>query len=413
MRYASITDRLAGLGSSKWQVHVRGRELRALGHPVIELTIGEPDVNPDPRLLDACEAGLRSGRFRYSNGRGEPPILAALAAKYSRRTERAITPENLLYFPGTQTALYAVMMGLVETGDKVLVPDPYYATYESVVRAPGADVVPVPMTAEHGFHLRPEALERAIIPGCRALLLNSPHNPSGAVLSRAEIAAIGEVCRRHDLWIVSDEVYEELTFGADFASPLDIAEFADRTVAVSSISKSHAAPGFRSGWAVGPTEFCRRLLPLSESMLFGGQPFISDMTAYALTHDLPTSALMRSQYKARAELIVSMLEGVAGLKPMRPEAGMFVLVDVGATGLDGQEFASRLLAEHYVAAMPGTSFGCAARNFIRVSLTVPEQRLAEACERIALFARALNDRDKSMTSACAMSRQSAIEVEAS
>ncbi len=157
MHYASITDRLAGLGSGKWQVHLRGRELRALGHPVIELTIGEPDVNPDPQLLDACETAMRAGRFRYSNGRGEPPILAALAAKYSRRTGREITSENLLYFPGTQTALYAVLMGLVEAGDKVLVPDPYYATYEGVVRAPGAEVVPVPMTAEHGFPPSPRS----------------------------------------------------------------------------------------------------------------------------------------------------------------------------------------------------------------------------------------------------------------
>jgi len=398
MRYASITDRLAGLGSGKWQVHMRGRELRALGHPVIELTIGEPDVNPDPQLLDACETAMRAGRYRYSNGRGEPPILAALAAKYSRRTGRAVTAENLLYFPGTQTALYAVLMGLVEAGDKVLVPDPYYATYESVVRAPGAEIVPVPMKAEHGFHLRPEALEAAIVPGCRVLLLNSPHNPSGAVLSRAEIAAIGEVCRKHDLWIVSDEVYEELTFGAEFASPLDIGELAERTIAVASISKSHAAPGFRSGWAVGPAEFCRRLLPLSESMLFGGQPFISDMTAYALTHDLPTSAVMRKQYKARADLIMRLLDGVAGLKPMRPEAGMFVLLDVGATGLDGQEFATRLLEERHVAVMPGGSFGNAAKSFVRVSLTVPDDKLAQACERIALFARGLNHRDERLAS---------------
>jgi len=398
MHYASITDRLAGLGSGKWQVHVRGRELRALGHPVIELTIGEPDVNPDPQLLDACETAMRAGRYRYSNGRGEPPILAALAAKYSRRTGRAITAENLLYFPGTQTALYAVLMGLVEAGDKVLVPDPYYATYESVVRAPGADVVPVPMRAEDGFHLRSEVLESAIVPGCRVLLLNSPHNPSGAVLSRAEIAAIGEVCRKHDLWIISDEVYEELTFGVEFSSPLDIDTLADRTIAVSSISKSHAAPGFRSGWAVGPAEFCRRLLPLSESMLFGGQPFISDMTAYALTHELPTAALMRSHYKARADLIMDRLGGIAGLKPMRPEAGMFVLLDVSATGLDGQEFASRLLEERHVAVMPGTSFGSAAKNFVRVSLTVPDDKLAEACERMALFARGLNHRAERLAS---------------
>ncbi|WAJ28063.1 pyridoxal phosphate-dependent aminotransferase [Antarcticirhabdus aurantiaca] len=389
MRYAAITDRLADLGSGKWEVHALGRRLRAEGHPVIELTIGEPDVAPDARLLDACEAGMRAGRTRYSNGRGEAPLLAALAAKYAARTGRAITPDNVLCLPGTQTALYAVMMGLAEAGDKVLVPDPYYATYEAVVRAPGADVVPVRMRAEDGFHLRPEALEAAITPECRVLLLNSPHNPSGAVLSREEIAAIGAICRRHDLWIVSDEVYEQLTFGASFASPLDDPALAERTIVVSSISKSHAAPGFRAGWAVGPAEFCARLLPISESMLFGGPPFIADMTAFALTHDLPTAAIMRDHYAARADLVIRRLGHAGILRPLRPEAGMFVLVDVTATGLDGRAFAERLLAERFVSVMPGSSFGSAAEGFVRLSLTVPDDALEEACGRIADFALSL------------------------
>lgn len=389
MRYSSITDRLAGTGSDKWDIHLRGRALAAAGNPVIELTIGEPDVAPDRRLLDVCAEAMNAGRTRYSDGRGEPALLAALSRKYALRSGREVTTANLLCFPGTQAALFAVLFGLVEAGDGVLVPDPYYATYEGVVGAPGARVVPVPLRAEKRFHLQAEDLEAAITPQCRVLLLNSPHNPSGAVLSRDEIAAIGEVCRRHDLWIVSDEVYEELTFGAEFSSPFDLPELAERTIVVSSISKSHAAPGFRSGWAVGPAEFCRRLQPFSEAMLFGGQPFIADMTAHALTHDLPTAATMRRQYAARAELIARRLDGIAGLRPIRPEAGMFVLIDVGETGLDGREFASRLLDEQYVAVMPGSSFGNAARHLVRLSLTVPETRLAEACDRIAAFARGL------------------------
>jgi arginine:pyruvate transaminase len=383
VRYASITDRLAHLGSNKWDIHIRGRKLIAQGNPLIELTIGEPDVATDDALLDVCNNAMRAGRTRYSNGRGESAIVSALAAKYTRRTGRAVGEENVLCFPGTQTALYAVMMGLVETGDKVLAPDPYYATYEAVVRAPGAELVPVRLKPENGFHLQAADLEAAIVPGCRVLLLNNPHNPSGAVLSRGEIEAVGKVCRKHDLWIVSDEVYEDLTFGVPFVSPFDIPELAERTVAVSSISKSHAAPGFRSGWAVGPAEFCSRLLPFSESMLFGGQPFIADMTAYALTHDLPTAGIMRRQYKGRAELIQARLDDVKGLKVIRPEAGMFVLLDVSATGLSGLDFAMRLLNDKLVSVMPGSSFGEAANGFVRLSLTVPDDKLIDACGRIA------------------------------
>lgn len=385
MRYASITDRLAHLGSGKWTVHLKAREMMSAGTPVIELTIGEPDIMPDTALLDEANRSMREGRVRYSNGRGEPKIVAALTEKYRTR-QPAITERNVLCFPGTQTALFAVMLGLVEGGDSVLVPDPLYATYEGVVAATGASMVPVPLRPENGFHLQPEDLEQAITPDCRVLLLNNPHNPTGASLSKAEVAAIGEVCQRHDLWIVCDEVYEKLIFDGEFASPFDIPELQDRTIAVSSISKSHAAPGFRSGWAVGPMEFCDRLLAVSETMLFGGQPFIADMTAMAVSGDFDTAERMCASYRRRANLIMDHLSGHGALRPMMPEAGMFLLVDISGTGLDGETFAARLLNEKHVAVMPGASFGDQAAGFIRLSLTVADEKLLEAADRIAAFA---------------------------
>ena len=389
MRFASITDRLADLGSGKWKIHIRGRALAAQGVEVIELTIGEPDIPPDPALIEVCAQAMRDGRTRYSNGQGEAALLDALSAKYSRRCGRAVGPENLLYFPGTQTALFTVILGLVERGGRVLVPDPSYATYEGVVRASGAEMAAVPLWDHKDFRLQPEDLEAAITPDCRVLLLNSPHNPTGAVLSAEEIAAIGAVCREHDLWIVSDEVYEDLIFDGVFASPLDDPGLAERTVAVSSISKSHAAPGFRSGWAVGPAAVREKLLPLSETMLFGGQPFIADMTVHALTHDFPTARLMREAYRRRARLACKTLTAGRAVPPKMPAAGMFMLIDIRATGLSGTAFADALLDEERVAVMPGESFGERAAGFIRLSLTVPDESLAEACRRIGALAERL------------------------
>lgn len=390
MRYASITNRLADLGSGKWTVHLKAREMAAAGIPVIELTIGEPDIMPDLDLIEEAERAMRQGRVRYSNGRGEPSVLAALEGKYGKR-RAGISQSNILCFPGTQTALFAVMLGLVETGDAVLACDPLYATYEGVIAATGASMVPVPLRPENGFHLQAEDLERSVTPNCRVLLLNTPHNPTGATLTGAEIAAIGEVCIRHDLWIVCDEVYEELNFDEVFASPFDRPDLAERTIVVSSISKSHAAPGFRSGWAVGPEAFCTRLLPVSETMLFGGQPFIADMTARALSGDFDTARRMRDSYRRRANLVVDQLSGHGTLRAMMPEAGMFLLVDVGATGLDGTAFADRLLEERQIAVMPGRSFGAQAEGFIRLSLTVPDETLSEAVGRIAAFADGLGN----------------------
>ncbi|SIQ11722.1 arginine:pyruvate transaminase [Rhizobium sp. RU35A] len=385
MRYASITDRLADLGSGRWALHLAARRMIAAGEPIIELTIGEPDLPPDPALLEECSRAMYAGRTRYSNGRGEPAVLKALVAKYAKRRP-GVTEKNFLCFPGTQTALYAVMTGLVEAGDGVLVGDPLYATYEGVIASTGAHLIPVPLRPENRFHLQAADLERAITPEARVLLLNTPHNPTGAVLTEAEIAAIGKICRKHDLWIVCDEVYEQLLFGDDFASPFDMPDLAERTIVVSSISKSHAAPGFRSGWAAGPEEFCSRLLPVSETMLFGVQPFISDMTALALSRDFPTAGIMRKNYKRRAGVVEATLAGSNLLKPMMPEGGMFVVVDVTATGLDGADFAHELLHTEKVAVMPGSSFGHQAAGFIRISLTVPDEVLEEAVRRMATLA---------------------------
>ena len=385
MRYASITDRLQNLGSEKWAVHAAARRMKAEGKPVIELTIGEPDVPPDPALLAEATRAMHAGRYRYSNGRGEPAVVAALVRKYQKRRSD-VTAENVLCFPGTQTALFSVMLGLVEVGDAVLVGDPLYATYEGVIRATGAEQVAVPLHPENGFHMKAADLEAAITPECRVLLLNTPHNPTGAVLTAQEIAEIGAVCRKHDLWIVCDEVYEQLVFGAGFASPFDNPDLAERTIVVSSISKSHAAPGFRSGWAIGPAEFCTRLLSVSETMLFGVQPFIADMTAYALDNPISTAATMRQSYKARAARFADALSRAPGLVPLPPEAGMFIVVDVSETGMSGEEFAWALLNEELVAVMPGSSFGEGAAGFIRLSLTVPDAHIDEACRRIAALA---------------------------
>ncbi|MAM13243.1 MAG: aminotransferase [Rhizobiaceae bacterium] len=387
MHYAKISERLAGLGSDKWDVHLKARAMKRAGTPVLELTIGEPDIAPDPVLAETVTTALAGGRTGYSNGRGEGPLLDALSMRYSARTGRAIGHEHIVCFPGTQTALFAVMLTLVEAGNGVLVGDPLYATYEGLIRATGAEMTPVPLRPEDGFHMRADLLEQAVRPNSRVLLLNTPHNPTGAVLSASELAAIAAVCEKHDLWIISDEVYEELIFDGDFASPLDVA--AERTIAVSSISKSHAAPGFRSGWAVGPAEFCERLLPVAETMLFGNQPFIADATAAAIERPSGVSRALRASLKARAERLVGALSEAPGVHCFMPEAGMFAFVDVRATGLDGETFALGLLEAEKVAVMPGSSFGSGAAGFIRISLTVPDETIAEAARRIRRYAQGL------------------------
>lgn len=390
MRYAPVTDRLAHLGGAKWQMHLRAKAMMAAGIPLISLTIGEPDVPTPPGLIATAVAAMQAGRTTYSNGRGEPGLLAALADRYSARRGRPITADQVLCLPGTQTTLYAVLAGLVGPGDQVLCGDPMYATYEGVIAASGATMVPVPLRPENGFRMQAADVAARVTPAARVLLLNTPHNPTGAVLSRDDIAALARVAVRHDLWILCDEVYEDLVFdGVTFASPLDDPALAERVIVASSISKSHAAPGFRSGWCVGPAEFVARVLPLAEMMLFGNQPFIADMTAAAVSAPSPVAADMAARFAARARMMRDRLDGVAGLAVNRPQAGMFALVDVRGTGRTGDAFANGLLDAQAVAVMPGGSFGPALDGWLRVSLTAPDAQIAEACSRMIAYARSL------------------------
>lgn len=387
MRYASVTDRLAGLGGAKWALHYRARAMKAAGHEIIELTIGEPDVPTPARLIEAATRSMASGRTGYSNGRGEPGVVAALAARYSARRGREFARDQIMCLPGTQTVLYAVLRAMAEAGDEVLIGDPMYATYEGLIAQTGAVAVRVPLRPEHGFRMQPADVAARITSRSRVLFLNTPHNPTGAVLRPDDIRALGALAREHDLWILSDEVYEDLVFpNVPFTSPLDLPDLAERTVVASSISKSHAAPGLRSGWCVGPADFCTRLLPLSETMLFGSQPFIGDLTELAVSEHSPVAADMVDRFSRRAEIIARTLDGVGSLRVHRPEAGMFTLVDVRATGLSGSDFAESLLDRHKVAVMPGESFGSGLSGWLRLSLTQPDDRTVEAATRIAAHA---------------------------
>ncbi len=390
MKFASRTKWLAGLGSEKWAVHLRALKMQAEGRDIIKMTIGEPDVPPPEALIKTAVAAMENGRTRYSNGRGETNLLAALSERYTRSSGRVIGPDQFICLPGTQSALYAVMQGIAQMGDEILVGDPMYATYEGVIAASGATTVPVPIRAENGFRISAADIAARITPQSRAILLNSPHNPSGAILTADDIAQIGALAIKHDLWIIADEVYEELVFDTGtFTSALVSQELADRVIVVSSISKSHAAPGFRSGWCVGSSDFIKRLLPVAETMLFGNQPFIADMTAEAISAPSDVAAGMRARFARRADVLFAALNGAAGLQVCKPQAGMFALVDISATGMGSEEYALDLLENAGVAVMPGASFGACLTNWVRVALTVEDETVMQACERITEHATTL------------------------
>ncbi|MEP5762915.1 MAG: pyridoxal phosphate-dependent aminotransferase [Litoreibacter sp.] len=386
MHYSSLVERLSGLGG-KWEMHIKVREMAASGLDVIELTLGEPDVGVPDELVESAVGAMRRGRTKYAADQGEPDLLNALAKHYSKQSGRPIGPGNVLCYPGTQTALFASMIVLAESGDEVLVGDPMYATYEAVIRTTGAKMVPVPLDPGDGFRMQASQIEPYITDNSKVLLLTNPHNPTGMLFSKADLKGIVDLANKHNLWIISDEVYADLIFDEHvFISPLEFAEAQERVVVVSSISKSHAAPGFRSGWSIGSEEFIKASTPLCDTMLFGNQPFIADMTVDALEWGSSVIDGMRERYSARANRLENVLGvGKTYLGIHRPLAGMFALIDVRATGLTGASFADKLLAETGVAVMPGLSFGRNLEGFIRITLTATDDKFDEALQRIKAF----------------------------
>jgi arginine:pyruvate transaminase len=394
MRFSPLVDRVAGKGAGAWEIHFAAERQRAAGRDIIFLTVGDPDQAPPAPVIEATVAALRRHRTGYAPILGYPEVRGAVAARFARRTGKPCAADNVVIVPGTQAGLYCALQCLAGPGDEVIVPEPMYATYEAVGGASGARLVNIPLRPENGFHPDLDALARAVTPRTRMIWINSPHNPTGAVLDRAEIAAIAALCRQHDLWLLSDEVYEDLAFARAHVSPWSLPGMEERTVVVSSLSKSHAIPGFRMGWMIGPTSLTPHLFNLLLCTLYGGPPFIQDGGLVALTSDLPEVAALHEDYRRRAALMFGILAAAPNCRVAAPEGGMFVLLDIRASGLSSEEFAKRLLEREGVAVLPADSFGPSAAGHLRISLTVGDDRLKEAGERIVRLARQLAGRNE-------------------
>jgi arginine:pyruvate transaminase len=261
-----------------------------------------------------------------------------------------------------------------------------------VIGTTGATMVTVPLIPERGFHPDLDAMAAAITPKTRVLWINSPHNPTGAVFTAGEIAAIAEMARRHDLWLLSDEVYEDLAFARPHVSPWSLPGMAERTVVVSSLSKSHAAPGFRCGWIIGPPALQGHLFNLLLCMTYGSPGFLQEAALAALREELPEVAALREDYRRRGGMMSRLLADAPGCRSVPPEGGMFVLLDIRGTGLGSQDFALGLLESEHVAVLPCDGFGPSAAGHLRIALSQPDARLKEAGERIVRYAQRLAQR---------------------
>ncbi|KHK66224.1 pyridoxal phosphate-dependent aminotransferase [Pseudomonas frederiksbergensis] len=391
MRFSALTQRITGDGAAAWEIHDRALAMREEGREVLLLSVGDPDFDTPPAIVEAAVTSLRAGDTHYSDTRGLHSLRASIARRHQQRCGQPVGAEHVTVLPGAQCAVYAVAQCLLDPGDEVIVAEPMYVTYEAVFGACGAKVVPVAVTPENGFRVQPNDVARLITPRTRAMLINSPNNPSGASLPLSTWQALTQLCIDHDLWLISDEVYSDLLYEGQHISPAGLPGMAERTATINSLSKSHAMTGWRIGWAIGPESLAEHLSNLSLCMLFGLPDFVQRAAQVALEQDLPEVARMREEYRQRRDLVCAALGNCPGLKPVRPDGGMFVMVDVRETGLAAQAFAERLLDGYGVSVLAGEAFGQSAAGHIRIGLVVDKRQLAVACGRIADCATRLVD----------------------
>lgn len=386
MRYASRIHRMTRKGSRAWDIHYMAVEKRARGERIILMTVGNTDFpSPEPAIA-AVHDRLAAGRTHYSPSAGGRPIREAIAWRHTRNTGQAIDADQVVVTIGAQNALLTAALCIIESGDQVLVPEPMYATYPGTIAAAGGEIISIRSPARNRFHPLINDMEAAIGPRTRAIFLATPNNPTGAVYSRDELLAIAALCRSHDLWCVSDEVYGDLVYEGRHVSPSVLPGMADRTIIISSLSKSHAMAGWRVGWMISPQELAKHAGQVALCSTYGIPTFLQDAGVVALEQFPNGLPELKAAYRRRRDRLCDWMEAVPVLSCHRPEGGMFVMLDARATGLSAYDFARGLVLEEGVAILPADDFGDSATGHLRINLGAADAEIEEAAQRLSRYA---------------------------
>ncbi|TAM97603.1 MAG: pyridoxal phosphate-dependent aminotransferase [Rhizobiaceae bacterium] len=386
----SPSSRISGIspsGKDGWEVHFAAYKRQAAGEDILMLSVGDHDFPTPSATVEACVKALREGHHHYTPLPGLPRLRQAIARLSTESTGVETTASEILAMSGGQSALFAAAHGVLDPGDHAVVVAPYYATYPGTFRSAGAAFTILEASAEDGFEPRAQALEQAVRPNTRAVLINTPNNPTGAVYSRETLEGIAEICCRHDLWLLSDEVYWThcgMDGGRKHISPRGLPGMKERTLVINSLSKSHGMTGWRIGWLTGPADFIRLLINLNLVSTYGLNDFVSHAAIAALENGYGVTEIA-AVYNARRTAFLKEMRGLNEIVVRGSEGGMYVMLDIRAVDPDCERFAWRLLDTEKVAVMPGASFGEAAAGHLRISLCQPEDKLRDAAARLRRF----------------------------
>jgi len=379
-RIATRVSQLNGEGALA--VYSRAKELERAGRSVIHLELGEPDLHPAAPIVDSLRNAVAAGRDRYCATRGLPALREAIA-KYLKRTRRLdIATGQVLVAPGCKMALSLAMMALIEPGDEVLYPDPGFPIYPSFTRGLGATAVPFGLEEKNQFQPDLDEIATKITPRTRAIIFNSPNNPTGTVFSSAALSKIAELALKHDLWVISDEIYARILFAGEYQSIWALPAMAERTVIIDGFSKSFAMTGWRLGYAVAPVHVIDAMDLLVLNTFTCAAEFTQVAAIEALRDSTGAVDAMVEEYRKRRELFVAGLNRIPGFRCQAPQGAFYAWVNIEETALSAEEVQTILLEEGGVAGIAGAAFGPSGKNYLRFSLVSARNLLEDALERM-------------------------------
>ena len=356
---------------------------------VISMGIGEPDMaTPELVCRAGCEA-LEKGITHYTPNAGTLDLRRAIAEKSNLKGVGYDPATEIIITNGGMGALSLLFLVLLDPGDEILIQDPQWLHYVAQVRYCGGEPVRVPTDLEHNFEMQPETIERLITPHTKALMINSPNNPTGSVMSRAAMEQIAAIAKKHDLLIIADEVYNTLLYGTEpYLSIAELPGMKERCVVVNSFSKSYAMTGWRIGYLAGPAEIVDRMTKCQENFNACANAPGQYAATVALDHPELCEEL-RQIFERRRSILLDGLAKIDGIRCNRPNGAFYVFADISSFGLSSVEFCNRLLDEQKVVCIPGSAFGECGEGFIRIAYTCSDENLHEALRRIDAFCKSL------------------------
>lgn len=382
---SGIAARVKGLeGSATVSVMDKARRLRSEGRNVVDLSGGDPDFPTAPNVTEAGIQAMREGFTHYAPSRGIPQLLQAIANKLRSENGAAYDPQReIIVMPGAKQTIFVAAQALLNPGDDVILFDPAWVSYAPCAELAGARPVYVPMSTQTSPQQLRAGLESAISPSTRLIIVNSPGNPTGQVWTREQLDVVADAAKSHNIWVMSDEIYEKLIFdGLKHISIASLPGMLERTMIVNGLSKSHAMTGWRLGYIAGPAPLISEMLKIHQHSSTCAPSFVQKASVIAFEGPQDYTDYMVGRYKQRRDMLVAGLNAIPGITCEAPQGAFYAWPDIVGTGLSSSEFTDRLLDAEAVAVTPGQAFGPAGEGFVRLSFANSDEMLADGVERI-------------------------------